>query len=1243
MDNRQGKEKASVLKAPSPSIAGRPLAVVGIGASAGGLDALKDFFKAMPSDSGMAFVVIQHLEPTHESQMAGILARYTEMTVVTAQDGASVEAGCVYTIPASKYLSIEAGRLRLTEPMERHGMRMAIDFFFRSLAQDQKEKAVCIVLSGSGSDGTQGLRAVRSAGGMCMAQDPGTAQFGIMPQSAIDTGLVDYVLPADRIPHALLDYVRHFRTRPPESPEETADAGPLDDLESILKLLQSGTNSDYRCYKMGTVVRRIERRMGLRQIAGMGDYLSLLRKDPQELVQLAKDMLIGVSSFFRDPEAFGRLQETALAPLVAGRSFDSPFRVWVPGCATGEEAYSVTMLLLEALASAGKGNPVQVFASDVDEDALETARTGIYPESIAVDVPPERLDRFFSHKDDRYQVNKQLREAVVFARQNLIADPPFSKMDLITCRNVLIYLQPEAQRKVISIFSFALNVGGFLFLGKSETPTDPRGLFEVLSKPHRIYRLARPNHHAADLPVFSGASARGAGVAADRAPAPPSAAELTILNQQVLLRHFDAAIVLVEPKGKILHFYGPTEKYLGHPKGAASLNVFDMAAGAMATKLRRAIGQALSSNQPVTIRQAPTSRKGSAFANATVAPVPGRAGDERMLAIILEDAPVPAAAHPAAQPIAEDECAVSQLEAEIRALRTELEETNQEHESAGEQLKAANEEVMSMNEELQSTNEELETSKEELQSINEELNTVNNQLNEKVGEITEVNNDLANLFSSTEIATVFLDAQLRIKRFTPRAIELFNLIASDLGRPLAHITQNFDGSSLSADIAAVMRDLTPIEKEVQTPENRWYTMRILPYRTLDNRIDGAAVTFADVTRLKRLESSLQSAKAYAENIVGTIRQPLLVLDSDLRVVSANPAFYQTFKVAPKATVGELLYELGDGQWDIAHLRKLLAEIIPARSEFKELQVGHEFPGMGFRIICLNACLIESAERQTPMILLALEDVTEREQARQQIESLAAELDRRVRERTAELDRAVAELEQRARQLRALAAELTLAEHKERKRLAQILHDDLQQLLAAVKFSVGSLHCAGGDPIVKNRIDELDHLVDESIRLSRSLLVQLNPPALSDSGLVAAMKWLAEEMKRMHGLIVHVTAGNEIPPDTEGVVILLFHAVRELLFNIVKHAGVEAATVDVRRLTGDQVQITVADEGAGFDPDAALLRKDSSTGLGLFGIRERIAHLGGRMEMESAPGRGTRVTLVAEIVKLDTNRLGIRIN
>jgi chemotaxis methyl-accepting protein methylase/signal transduction histidine kinase len=986
---------------------------------------------------------------------------------------------------------------------------------------------------------------------------------------------------------------------------------------------------------MGTVVRRIERRMGLRQIAGMGDYLSLLRKDPQELVQLAKDMLIGVSSFFRDPEAFGRLQETALAPLVAGRSFDSPFRVWVPGCATGEEAYSVTMLLMEALASAGKGNPVQVFASDVDEDALETARTGIYPESIAVDVPPERLDRFFSHKDGRYQVKKQVREAVVFARQNLIADPPFSKMDLITCRNVLIYLQPEAQRKVISIFSFALNVGGFLFLGKSEIPSDPRGLFEVLSKPHRIYRLVRQNDHAADLPVFSGAC-RGAGVADDCGPAPPSAAELIILNQQVLLRHFGAAIVLVEPKGKILHFYGPTEKYLGHPKGAASLNVFDMAAGAMATKLRRAIGQALSSSQPVTIRQAPTSRKGSAFANATVAPVPGRSGGERMLAIILEDAPAPAAAHPAAHPVAEDECAVSQLEAEIRALRTELEETNQEHESAGEQLKAANEEVMSMNEELQSTNEELETSKEELQSINEELNTVNNQLNEKVLEITEVNNDLANLFSSTEIATVFLDTQLRIKRFTPRAIELFNLIPSDLGRPLAHITQNFDGNSLSADIAAVMRDLTPIEKEVQTPENRWYTMRILPYRTLDNRIDGAAVTFADVTRLKRLESSLQSAKAYAENIVGTIRQPLLVLDSDLRVVSANPAFYQTFKVAPKATVGELLYELGDGQWDIAHLRKLLAEIIPARSEFKELQVGHEFPGIGFRIIRLNACLIESAERQTPMILLALEDVTEREQARQQIESLAAELDRRVRERTAELDRAVGELEQRARQLRALAAELTLAEHKERKRLAQILHDDLQQLLAAVKFSVGSLHCAGGDPIVKKRIDELDHLVDESIRLSRSLLVQLNPQALLDSGLAAAMRWLAEEMKRMHGLIVQVTAGNEIPADTEGVAILLFHAVRELLFNIVKHAGVKSATMDVRRLTDSQVQITVADEGAGFDPDAALLRKDSATGLGLFGIRERIAHLGGRMEMESAPGRGTRVTLVAELVSISAS-------
>jgi two-component system, chemotaxis family, CheB/CheR fusion protein len=1247
---RAGVKASKAQGQDSSSAANGPSAVVGIGASAGGLDALKDFFKAMPPDSGTALVVVQHLEPAHESRMADILSKYTTMSVAQAEDGMPVRPNCVYTIPASKYLSIRAGRLRLTEPLERHGMRMAIDFFLRSLAEDQQAKAICVILSGSGSDGTHGLRAVRSAGGMCMAQEPTTAQFGIMPQNAIDTGLVDYILPADRMPEALVAYVRHPRSGAADS-QDTGEAGLSDEVESVLQLLRSRTDSDYRCYKKGTVVRRIERRMGLKQVAGMEDYLKLLGKDPQELAQLAKDMLIGVSSFFRDGEAFEELRKLAIIPLVAGKSPDGPLRVWVPGCATGEEAYSVAALLLEALAAAGKANAIQVFASDVDDAALETARAGIYGDSIAADVRPERLERFFLRKNDRYQVGKRLRDTVVFTRQNLIADPPFSKMDLITCRNVLIYFQPEAQRKIISLFSFALNVGGYLFLGKSEVITDPRELFETVSKPRRIYRLARPNRHAADLPVFSGAG-RAVGVVAGRAPAPPSAAQLALFNQQMLLEHFGAAIVLVEPKGRALHFYGQTEKYLGHPKGLASLNVLDMATGSLGTKLRRAMAQAVQAGVPVTIQQTPLARKGSRLVNVTVAPVPDRTGDGTILAVILEDAPLAAAPRHAARKVLEDESAVSQLEADNRALRTELEAANQEHESASEELKAANEEVMSTNEELQSTNEELETSQEELQSINEELNTVNNQLNEKVGELTDANNDLANLAGATEIATVFLDAKLRIKQFTPRATELLNLISSDVGRPLSHITQNFDGKSLSALAAAVIKDLSPIDKEVQIPDGRWYTMRILPYRTHDSRVDGAVVTFTDVSRLKGLESSLERAKAYAESIVGTVREPLLVLDSALRVVSANPSFYQTFQTAPKKTVGQFVYDLGEGQWDLPELRRLLEEVVPARSEVKDLQVDRDIPGLGPRILRLNARRMEPAEEQPPLVLLAIRDVTEREQAHRQTEAVAAELEKRVQERTADLARTVDELEgevrdrlraaeqltalnetlaRRASQLRALATELTLAEQRERRRVAQILHDGLQQLLVGTKYSIASIRQRNkANAALGTDLGELDCLLGESIQLCRSLVVELSPPVLSDVGLAAAVTWLAEDMKRIHGLDVRVAADVEIPADTGGVAVMLFQAVRELLFNVVKHAKAKSAAVRISRLADHQVRIEVADEGAGFDHGGPRREKGPATGLGLFGIQERIAQMGGRVEVDSAPGRGTRVILQAEV-------------
>jgi two-component system, chemotaxis family, CheB/CheR fusion protein len=846
----------------------KPALIVGIGASAGGIEALKELFTAMPADSGLGFVVIQHLEPTHASHMAEILSKYTRMKVVQAADRVPVEANRVYANPAGKYLSIDAGRLVLSERSEQDRIRMPIDFFLTSLAEDQREQAAGIILSGSsGSDGARGVRAVHEAGGMCMAQAPDTAQFPAMPQSAIDTGLVDHVLPVAQMPAALVSFAKHAWPRATNPTDTTVEAA-SDDLESILKLLRVRANSDYRHYKKATIVRRIRRRMAIKQAASMADYAKLLQHDQRELTQLSKDMLIGVSSFFRDRDAFEELRREAITPLVAGRDPDSPLRAWVPGCASGEEAYTVAILLLEAAAAAGCACHVQVFASDVDDRALEVGRAGVYAESIAEVVSADRLGRFFTRQGDRRQVTKQLREAVIFSRQDLIADPPFSRLDLISCRNVLIYIEPAAQRRILALFGFALNPGGFLFLGKSEGIADMEDLFRPVSQQKRIYRLIQPGRRAvAAFPLHAGGRSAGAH---ERQPLlPPSAGALLEANQAALLAHFRASVVLVSPRGQILHFFGDTERYLGHPKGPASLNVLDMATGTLSAKLRRALEQALQGDEAVTISRVPMPRAGMALAKLTVRKVPLTAGAAPLLAVVFEEVDEARPSPAAPPPPAADETLVAQLEQEVKSLRNELRADAEEYDTATEELKAANEEVMSMNEELQSANEELEASKEELQSVNEELTTVNGQLTENLAELTATHNDLANLLVATEIATVFLDRQLRIKRFTPRATRLLNLIPADVGRPISHITQNFDGKELAADSEQTLRSLLPLEKEVQTRDGRWHTMRVLPYRTLDDRIDGVIVTFSDVTRLKQVEQDrreLESRVLHAQKL-----------------------------------------------------------------------------------------------------------------------------------------------------------------------------------------------------------------------------------------------------------------------------------------------------------------------------------------------------------------------------------------
>jgi two-component system CheB/CheR fusion protein len=755
--------------------------IVGIGASAGGLEALRDFFGAVPADSGMAFVVIQHLDPTHKSHMVDVLVKHTDMPVLQAKQGMRVEANTVYLIPPNAYMTVRDCELHLEEPIKRAGVRMPIDFFFRSLAEDQQERSICVVLSGSGSDGMLGVRAIRGAGGMAMVQDPETAAHDSMPRRAIATGLVDYVLPVREMPAALVSYVRQSYLHGPRPPEGAAPEAPAD-VGTVLNLLLVRANSDFRGYKKGTVLRRIQRRMGLSQTASLVDYVRLLRQDPEEVSRLAKDMLVGVTGFFRDPEAFDELRRQAVIPLVSGKVDDSGLRAWIPGCATGEEAYSIAIMLLEELSNAGKVAPVQIFASDIDEEALELGRSGIYPESIASDVSAERLERFFTRQDHTYQVNKEVRECVLFAAQNLITGPPFSKLDLISCRNVLIYLEPEVQRRVSSLFAFALRPGRYLLLGKSDSLADEAKIFEPVSKRWRIYRrTAVPHHEAVEFPV------RARGQLVPNAPVEAAgarhAAALAAANQQVLLEHFGAAVVLIDATGQIAHFHGTTSRYLEHPSGTAGLNVFDMVWDGLSRRLRHSVRRALESKEAVRLEGVPLTREGDDWVDVTVRPVVQSGGVEPLLALFFEEK---AGSEPLAAAVeaesAEDIPLVQQLERELGAAREELQASSEEFETTNEELRAAHEEAMSVNEELQSTNEELETSKEELQSVNEELTTVNNQLSDKIEELDAANSDLANLMGSTDVATVFFDRELRVRRFTAQATKVLNLISSDVGK-----------------------------------------------------------------------------------------------------------------------------------------------------------------------------------------------------------------------------------------------------------------------------------------------------------------------------------------------------------------------------------------------------------------------------------------------------------------------------
>ncbi len=1195
--------RRSSAKRASP-LAAESFAVVGLGASAGGLEACRRLLAVLPAGTGMAFILIQHLDPTHASMMVDLLTGRTPLMVEQAADGVPLEPEHVYLIPPGAYLSIRGGALRLSEPRERHGARLPFDFFLRSLAEELGERAICVILSGTGSDGSLGLKAVKEKGGLVIVQDPDDAEYDGMPRSAIMTGAVDLVLPVAKIPEILATYGRRLVVNG-ELKGPVPNDRPPDQLTEIVDLLRTKTAHDFALYKPGTLMRRIERRMALAAVDDSGGYLDMLRQDAGEIDLLVKDLLINVTRFFRDPGAFELLAEEVIPDLVRRHPADRPLRVWVAGCSTGEETYSLAMLFLEEIAAAKRNIKLQVFASDVDEDAVALAREGSYPESLAADVSPARLARFFTGEEHGYRVVPELRGVVVFTVQDVLADPPFSRLDLISCRNLLIYLRSEAQEKVLLLFHFALSEGGILLLGGSETVGSLDDRFEPISKVQRIYRqIGRSRPDEVNFPIGSPGGARA--IWPGR-PHPAAARGLTPgdLTHRLLIETYAPASVLINRKHECLYYSGQTDHYLRVASGEPSRDLLDMAREGLRHKLRTAIRQASRENARATVTDGKAGDGSAVAVRIEVRPV--QSNGEELLLVSFFDEPAPERRPDRPIESADDVSRVAELELELDATRKELQSAIHDLEIANEEQKAINQEAMSANEEFQSTNEELMTSREELQSLNEELTALNSQLQETLERQRNTSNDLQNILDSSGVATLFLDSALNIRFFTPAAKSLFRVIATDIGRPLADITPLATDRNLLADARAVLTSLAPLGREIEAEGGAWYVRRILPYRTQDNRIDGVVITFADISEIKAAEREIQAARAYSDSIIDTIRQPLVVLDEGSRVVSANRSFYRMFARAPEETIGQPLGFAGDGHPDIPGLRGFLerarAESVPVEDYAIEVELSQ----LGRRILLLNAREIHDGPLGRSKTLLAVEDITERKHATEALEAATREAEQ------ANLGKS-----------RFLAA----ASHDLRQPLQTI--SLLHEILAKQIEDEATLRLVGRlDETVSSMSSMLDTLLDINqleAGVVRREMVDFPINAVLDQ--LRTQFTFHTAAHRLGWRVVPSRLSARSDPR------LLEQMIRNLLSNAVKYTDKGRILLGCRR-RGDKLRIEVWDTGIGV-PEGQLQAifgefhqldnsaRERSKGLGLgLAIVERLAHLlGHAVDVRSRPGKGS---------------------
>ncbi|MBD2499481.1 chemotaxis protein CheB [Anabaena azotica] len=1207
--------------------------IVGIGASAGGLEAFTQLLSHLPSDTGMGFVLIQHLSPNQKSILAEILANTTQMPVEQAQNDMVVEPNHVYVIPPNVMLTISGGKLQLSPRQQVRGHVMSVDTFFFSLAEDQGSKAIGIVLSGGDADGARGLEVIKEAGGITFAQCEDTAQVSSMPKTAVASGQVDFVLRPQEIAQELAKLSRHpyvSRSSKGKSAEVLPKAG--DALATIFNLLKAATGVDFHQYKETTLKRRILRRMILYKLERLEDYVSYLQEHSEEVKALSQDVLINVTSFFRDPEAFDALKTKVFPKIIKEHNANFPIRVWVAGCSTGEEAYSIAICLLEYLHNQGINKPIQIFATDINESAIEKARIGIYKHNQLIDVSRDRLQCFFVSIDDGYQISKPVRELCVFAKQNLIGDPPFSHLDLITCRNVLIYLSSAVQKKLLPIFHYGLNSTGFLMLGTSETVGEFTELFTLIDRKYKLYSRKLGNTTLGIDLVGNNQPSETVQLPQPRSEEAWNDLEMAKVADQIVLDQFAPVGVIIDSELEILQFRGQTSPYLQPPSGRPSFNLLKMAREELRLDLRTTFHQARKRNLAVR-KQGIQIADGDRLKLVQIDILPFNPPNttKRYFLVMFTDmGPLTSPMLDVAKtPTAIRKRKPTDEEKEINHIRQELATTKEylqsiieEQQATNQDLRAANEEILSSNEELQSTNEELETAKEEIQATNEELNTINDELQRRNLESSQVNNDLQNLLSSINIPILMLGGDLRIRRFTPVAERIFNLIPSDVGRRFSDINHNLNIPDLEQQILCVINTLNFKAQEIQDHEGHWYDLRIRPYRTVENKIDGAVVVLVDIDDLKRSARQITAARDYAEAIVATVRESLIVLDTELKVITANQFFYEKFHVSPEETEQQLIYEIGNGQWDIPELRSLLEDILPHQSQFQNLAIEHEFEEIGRKIMRLNARKL-SHIHDAPMILLVIEDITEQKQLEAERTQLLAQ-EQAAREAAETANRAKDEF-------------LSILSHELRNPLNAMLgwanllrtHDidaaSVTQGLEAIERSAQAQASLISDLLDISRISSGRLRMDAQV-------VELVPII---EAAIAVVR-LAAEAKNIQ---IYTNLDSTRKPIV-GDPVRLQQVIWNLLSNAIKFTPVRGRIDVTLEYTSIEAQIQVKDTGQGITPDflphiferfrqadGSRTRSNPGLGLGLSIVCHLVELHGGTVEATSpGEGQGTTFTI-----------------